>query len=72
MEKNVGKPDRIIRIIIGIVLLGIGIFLIVNNPSLIILSVILIIIGVISLGTASTGFCLLYKPFNINTQKSEE
>jgi hypothetical protein len=72
MEKNVGKLDRIIRIIIGIVLLGIGIFLIVNNPSLIILSVILIIIGVISLGTAATGFCILYKPFNINTKKSEE
>ncbi|TXT58823.1 MAG: hypothetical protein BAJALOKI2v1_300038 [Promethearchaeota archaeon] len=69
LEKNVGKIDRIIRSVIGIILLAIAIFMLVNNPNQFLIPTILIIFGIISLGTAATGMCWLYKPFNINTRK---
>lgn len=60
MKCNVGKIDRIIRIIISIILFLIAFF---TN-----LWVFYILGGIIFL-TALTGFCLLYIPFKINTCK---
>lgn len=59
MKKNVGSVDAIIRIVIGIVILVLGI--IYNSWWG--------LIGLIPLGTALSGRCLLYLPFGITTCK---
>jgi len=57
MEKNEGKTDRIIRLVVGLVALYLSInyslwWLIVTIPAII---------------TALTGYCKLYKLLGINT-----
>jgi len=61
MEKNVGPKDRTIRIIAGVILLGIGIVL--QG----VLGMICALVGIGFLFTAITRFCSLYKLFGINT-----
>lgn len=63
MDKNVGAKDRTIRVIAGIILLGIGISM--QGVS----GLICAIVGVGLLFTAITGFCSLYKLCGINTRK---
>lgn len=58
-EKNEGKIDRIIRVIIGVVFIVLGYM---YSPWL-------YIIAAIALVTAATGFCCAYKLFGINTKK---
>lgn len=58
MKCNVGKVDRIIRIIISVILAVIGYLTKLWF---------FYILGGIFLLTAITGFCLLYVPFKINT-----
>ncbi len=65
MKQNESMNDRIIRIIAGIVLLGLGLF---THGSMT-LRVIMDILGVIALFTGFTGFCALYALFHINTKK---
>jgi len=62
MIVNVGLTDRIIRGVLGIILVA-SIFFISNM----LLKVILGIFGLILLFTAITGFCGLYKVFGIST-----
>jgi len=64
--KNVGRVDRIFRIILGVVLLGVA-FLGEMSPTG---AWILGILGVVLLGTASVRICLLYMPFRISTLKN--
>jgi membrane-bound ClpP family serine protease len=66
-KKNESAADRIIRAIIGIVLLVIGIYEV--GPSEV-LGVILIIVGAIILITGITGFCALYSLLGISTCKN--
>jgi hypothetical protein len=58
MKCNIGKVDRIIRLLIG---LGALVWGIMNG------NIIADIVGVVLLFTAITGFCLLYIPLGINT-----
>jgi len=62
-----GKTDRVIRIVAGLVLLGWGLM---NS------CIIADIIGVILLATAAIGWCPLYVPLGINSgceaKKEEE
>jgi hypothetical protein len=62
--KNVGAIDRIIRIILAVVFFAIGSLKVDGTPRLI-----LYFLSLIMVVTATTGFCLLYKPFGINTRK---
>ena len=66
MKPNEGSIDRIIRVILGIVLIVIGWAVLGNNT----LGVILDIIGVILLITAITGFCGIYRLLGISTIKA--
>jgi membrane-bound ClpP family serine protease len=66
MKPNEGSTDRIIRVIVGIVLIVIGWAVLGNNT----LGVILDIIGVILLITAITGFCGIYRLLGISTIKT--
>ncbi len=60
--KNVGSTDRLIRIVLGVVLLVLLAF----GPSPIRF---IGILGFVMLGTAVARVCPLYIPFKINTDK---
>lgn len=62
MERNVGNTDRIIRLVIGIVLIGVGFGAISGIAGT--------IIGVIGIFLVITGIlarCILYNILGINT-----
>ena len=61
MTCNVGKTDRIIRVIIGVVIAALG-FYFKSWWGL---------LAIIPLLTAALGFCGLYVPFNISTIKKK-
>lgn len=61
--KNESNNDRIVRVIVGIVLIVIGY---VTSGYI---SAISYIVGIISLFTAVTGFCLLYTLLGFSTKK---
>ena len=52
MKLNVGRPDQIIRVILGLVLVSVGIYT--GLWWLYIIAAILIVTGI-------TGFCLIYR-----------
>ena len=58
MRVNESGTDRIIRAILGVVLLGLGVFVFKGT-----LGIVLDVLGVVALFTAATGFCLLYRLF---------
>ena len=60
MKQNVGTIDRIIRLAVGIVIIGAGFFY-KSRWGL---------AGLIPLLTGAAGFCGLYVPFGINTRKT--
>jgi len=61
---NIGKTDRIIRIVVGIILIAL-VFLLKGNIRWIGL------IGIVPLVTAIVGSCPLYKILGINTMKKK-
>ena len=61
---NMGSTDRIIRVVLGIILLAVGFFSLGG-----VWGIVLGIVGVILLVTAAIGWCPLYLPFKINTRK---
>jgi uncharacterized membrane protein HdeD (DUF308 family) len=65
MKPNEGTSDRIIRLILGVVLIIIGWPVLGNNT----MGIILDVIGVILLITGITGFCTVYKILGISTLK---
>lgn len=66
--KNMGKTDRIIRMIAGLALIGTAVYLQFTAGSFWWLG----IIGGVFLGTSLISFCPLYVPFKINTGKNRE
>ena len=62
--KNVGKTDKWIRIIVGILLLAVFFFTEGNARYFGLL-------GIIPLFTGLSGKCLLYKLFGINTRENK-
>lgn len=66
MKVNVGTTDRIIRAILGIVLLALGIFVIATGWKWL-----SIIVGAILVLTALVSFCPLYALIKVNTAKKE-
>ncbi len=62
---NESNLDRTIRIVVGLLLIGLSIFTNLNGT----LKIVFIVIGTIALITGLTGFCLLYKVFNFSTRK---
>jgi len=62
MEVNIGKGDRIIRFVLGLISIYFGY---VYSPYIYIISVILI-------GTSFVGFCGLYKLLGISTVRSKK
>lgn len=66
MKQNESNVDRVVRVILGFVLIWFGWFYLENNT----LGIVLDVFGIIALVTGATGFCLLYKLFgNFSTKK---
>lgn len=66
MKVNEGTIDRVIRAILGVVLLYVGFFVLAGTT----LGIVLDVLGVIAVVTAATGFCLLYRLFgDFSTKK---
>ena len=63
MKMNEGTIDRVVRIVLGVVLLYIGIMVVGGAWG-----IVLDVIGAVALITGATGFCLLYRLFgNLST-----
>jgi hypothetical protein len=60
MQCNIGKTDKNIRLVVGLVIIVVGI--VVGSWWG--------LIGLIPVVTALVGFCPLYVPFKINTNKA--
>ncbi|MFZ3110783.1 MAG: DUF2892 domain-containing protein [Rectinemataceae bacterium] len=67
MVKNMGKVDKLIRILVAFV---VGILIITGN-LIGAGAVILGIVALIFIATSVVGTCPLYIPFNINTKDKE-
>jgi predicted transporter len=67
MQKNVGTIDPVIRVILGIILIGLGIYF--QSSWGVVAMTVLIILGMAVLITGIIGFCILYKLFKISTIK---
>ena len=67
MKKNEGTADRVIRIIVGILLIGLGVYF--QSSWGMWAMIVLVVLGLIALITGVTGFCGLYKIFKRDTLK---
>jgi uncharacterized membrane protein HdeD (DUF308 family) len=67
MQKNEGTADRVIRVILGIILIGLGVYF--QSSWGMVAMIVLIVLGLAALITGITGFCGLYKVFKISTIK---
>jgi hypothetical protein len=65
LKANVGGADRAFRIILGIVLVLLGLFIVHSTTW----TVIFLVVGILMFLTGLTGLCLGYLPFKINTAK---
>jgi len=61
MKKNVGSSDKIVRYLLGVGIIGAGVYF--NSWWG--------IVGVIPIFTASMGWCPFYVPFNLSSVKSK-
>ena len=68
MEKNEGTVDRVIRVILGFILIYIGAMQMGLSGAL---AYIVVLIGLILLITGTTGYCGLYTVIGINTLKKK-
>ncbi len=59
MKSNIGKTDRIIRVLIGLIVIAVGVYLKSWWGA----------IGLVPILTAATGWCGLYTLFGISTCK---
>jgi hypothetical protein len=66
MKKNMGSPDRVIRVILAIVFAA----LIYTNTVSGVLAVVLGILAVVFVLTSVLGFCPLYIPCKMSTCKT--
>lgn len=65
MTCNVGKTDRIIRVILGIIALAAAFMNYVTGTW----NIVLIVVGAVLLVTGIFRWCLLYRLFRINTAR---
>lgn len=59
LKQNEGTIDRILRIVVGLILIGVGWLALANNT----LGIVLDALGAILIITGVTGICMLYKLF---------
>lgn len=67
MKKNMGNPDRIVRLIIAVVIATLYMTNIISGT----LGIVLLVLAGIFLLTSFISFCPLYAPFGFSTCKKE-
>ncbi len=67
MKANEGTNDRIIRAVLGVILIGLGLWPL-NGLQAAVGGIIVAVIGLILIFTAITGYCALYSLFGISTK----
>lgn len=65
MKTNESGLDRLVRVVIGVILLGLFAFGVVSGT----LGVIFVVVGAVALITGVVGFCPLYSLLKIQTKK---
>ncbi|KAF5423955.1 MAG: Protein of unknown function (DUF2892) [Candidatus Methanocomedens sp.] len=68
MKKNEGTADRVIRVILGFILIYIGA---IQVGLSCVLAYIVVLVGLILLITGTIGYCGLYAVIGINTLKKK-
>ncbi len=63
MERNEGSIDRVIRVVLGLILLGLW------AANKVPYGTVALIVGLVALITGLTGFCAIYKLLGISTCK---
>jgi len=63
-KQNVGRMDRVLRIVLGIAMAAIGLFVLKGTTGTVVG-----IVWLIPLATGLVGFCPLYLPFKFSTNK---
>ncbi|HEY5994632.1 MAG TPA: DUF2892 domain-containing protein [Gallionellaceae bacterium] len=64
MNKNVGTIDRIVRVLLGLALIGGGMY---SVATLGIWAYVLAVVGLVLLGTAVFSFCPIWMVLGVNT-----
>jgi uncharacterized membrane protein HdeD (DUF308 family) len=70
MKKNEGTVDRVIRVILGIILIGLALYFM-NSWALWVV-IVVGIVGLIALVTGIIGYCSIYPLCKINTLKKDK
>ena len=65
-KRNCGRLDRVVRLVVGAILLPVGLLLLGGLQGNL-LGVVASVIGLLGLVTGATGFCVLYVPFGFST-----
>jgi len=68
MKKNMGTIDKVIRILVAILIVGLYYTHVISGT----LAIILLLFAGIFIITSFMSFCPLYLPFGISTRKKEE
>jgi hypothetical protein len=63
-KQNVGGIDRVLRVVLGIAMVVIGLFVLKGTTGTVVG-----IVGLIPLATGLVGFCPLYLPWKFSTNK---
>ncbi len=66
MKKNIGTVDKIIRGVLGLILIYVGGSVYTTNQ---VLSIIFFVVGLLLIITSMVGFCFLYTLLGITTKK---
>ena len=67
MKKNMGNLDRVVRIVLALVVIGLYLTDIINGT----LAIVLLIFGAVLILTSMVSTCPLYLPFGISTLKTK-
>lgn len=62
IKKNIGRLDRTLRIIVGLVLFSVGLFWLKGQ-------ILIMVFGLFMLGIGLIGFCPIHVLFGISTRK---
>lgn len=65
LSLNVGSTDRIVRLVLGVVLIALSYFGVLTGTA----AIVAYVVGAIAIVTGLVNFCLLYIPFGISTRK---
>ena len=63
MNANVGRTDKIVRLVLALVAFGFALVAGIGTA----LGIVLLLVGVVLAATAFTGFCPIYRVFGMST-----